>query len=63
MASTNIGWVTKILCPLLGVLINNAKGLAPVNALIAARKDKKLGTIPYAHDMDRCSSFAIVSES
>ena len=43
MVSTDITWITTIFCPLLGVLIDNAEGWAPVWALLQARKNKKLG--------------------
>ena len=40
---SDLSWLTTIFCPLLGVLISNARGMAPVKALIAARRNKKLG--------------------
>jgi hypothetical protein len=45
MVSTDISWITTIFCPLLGVLIDNAEGWAPVWALLQARKNKRLGEI------------------
>lgn len=40
---TDLSWLTTVFCPLLGVIISNARGMAPVKALIVARKNKKLG--------------------
>lgn len=40
---SDLSWLTTVFCPLLGVLISNARGMAPVKALIAARRNKKLG--------------------
>jgi hypothetical protein len=40
---TDLSWLTTIFCPLLGVVISNARAMAPVKALIVARKNKKLG--------------------
>lgn len=37
------GWLTTLFCPMLGVLISNAVGLAPVRAVLEARKRQELG--------------------
>lgn len=37
--------VAEIVCPLLGVLISNAMALAPLPALLKARKEKELGDL------------------
>lgn len=41
--TSNLSWVTTIFCPVVGSIINNAKGAVPVMALLDARKKKKLG--------------------
>ena len=43
MSST--AWVTKIFCPLLGMILCNATAIAPYKAVIDARKKKDLGDL------------------
>ena len=43
MSSSAPGWLTTLFCPLLGVIISNAVGMAPVKAVLEARQKKKLG--------------------
>jgi hypothetical protein len=37
------GWLTTLFCPLLGAIISNAVGLAPVRAVLEARRKQNLG--------------------
>ena len=59
MSSSVPGWVTTLFCPLLGTLISNAVGLAPVRAVLDARKNKKLGLLIYWFSITEASQTLI----
>ena len=40
---TSLDWTVTLFCPLLGLVISNAKGMAPIKVLLRARESKTLG--------------------
>jgi solute carrier family 50 (sugar transporter) len=55
-------WATEILCPLLGLIINNIMWFSPMRAVLDVRKSKQLGDfnpIPFAFTVLNCTGWII----